>query len=314
MSDTSDEPREEVSSQQRTTAAGPDGVGLTTEVLAWSVGLFVAFGVGFVFTLFLAAQFVTGGTGGGGALFGGLGTQSGFAFAVLLSPFAAVLVGSFVARDNVDGSAVLDAGIGSALGFVVMFFVALVVAASLDGASGGLFGIGPLVGFVVGTGLTGSAAAFVTGNRSTGLDAATDRSLRAPLVSGVGLFVAFGAGYAVTVFLAGALADGQGLGLGNLGFGSVAVALTLGLLFSPVVAVVVGTFAGREGEDSTDGVVGGGLASGVGALVLVALVYVLVVVLEPSGVTGDDLPFGPLVGFVVGTGITGAIAGYAAGR
>jgi len=312
MSDTPDEPGDDVSTRRTSTATSD--AELSTEALAWSVGLFVAFGVGFVFTLFLAAQFVTGGAGGGSGLFGGLGAQSGFAFAVLLSPFAAVLVGSFVARDDAEGSAVLDASVGSALGFVVMFFVTLVLAASLNGSSGGVFGVGPLVGFVVGTGITGAAAAFVMENRETAFGRPTEGSLRGPLVLGVGVFVAFAIGYAVTVFLAGALSGGEGIGLRNLGFGSVAVALALGLMFSPVVAVVVGSFTGRESGDATEGGVSGGVASGVGALVLVVLVYVLIAILQPSGVTADDLSLGPLVGFVVGTGITGAIAGYAAGR
>lgn len=288
----------------------------TARRVAFSVGAFLVAGAGFVFTLFFVGQFAGGDGGFGGGLLGGAGAASGFGFAILLSPLVALFVGVTVGRDGGDRGAI-DAGLGTALGFLVMFFATLVLAASLGGtgSGGSVLGAGPLVGFVVGVGLTGAAGAAITRIEGEVVDSVADTSLVESTLFGLGTFVVFALGYAVTIFLAAALAPTEGTtGLGSVGFGGVAAALGIGLLVSPLLGLLVGAFVGEDGDEPVKSAAAGGLASGVGVVGMIVLMYVLVLVLEPEGLTAGDFPLGPAVGFVVGTGLTGAGAAYVAGR
>lgn len=290
----------------------------TARRVALAVGTFLVAGAGFVFTLFFVGQFA-GGSGGGfaGGLLGGAGAGGGFGFAVVLSPLIALFVGVIIGRDGGDRG-VVDAGLGTALGFLVMFFATLVVAASLGGTGSGggsILGAGPLLGFVVGVGLTGAGGAAVTRAEGDLVDSVADTSLVESAVFGLGAFLVFAIGYAVTIFLAAQLAPAEGsTGLGSVGFGGVAAALGIGLLVSPLLGLLVGSFVGDDGGEPAESAAGGGLAAGVGVVGMIVVMYGLVMLLEPQGVTAGDFPLGPLVGFVVGTGLTGAGAAYVAAR
>jgi hypothetical protein len=285
---------------------------LQVETLGSAVGAFLVLGLGFVFTLFFVGQF----TGQNGGIGGGANAiaESGLAFAVILSPLLAVFVGILFGRDDSAG-AVRDAGVGSALGFVVMFFVTLVVASSLQtqGALGGGDIIGPMAGYTVGVGLTGATAAAVTRSDAGVTGSLGDYSLSRPIVFGVGSFLAYGVGYGVSVFLADALGPGEAASSsgGLLVSMNVPMLLGIGLLFAPVVGLLVGTLVSRDGvDDEIEGAVGSGVGSALGAALLLVVVYTAILVVEPGGTPAGDFPFGLLVGLLVGTGLTGAGAGY----
>lgn len=277
-----------------------------------AVGSFLVLGIGFVFTLFFVGQFAGQSTGLGAGT--DVLTGSGLAFAVMLSPLLALFVGVLFGRDD-HANPVRDAGVGSALGFVVMFFVTLVVASSLQtqGATTGGNTVGPLAGYTIGVGLTGAAAAAVT--RSDGWigDSIADHSVGRPVAFGVGSFLAYGIGYAVSVFLADALGPSETAGNtpALLLDAAVPIVLGLGLLFAPVVGLLVGVLVARDGiDDEMEAAVGGGVGSALGAAVLLVVAYTAILVVEPGGVPAGDFPFGLFVGLLVGTGLTGAGAGY----
>lgn len=286
------------------------------EVLGTAVGAFLVLGVGFVFTLFFVGQFAgqSSAIGGGTSAIAG----SGLTFAVLLSPLLALFVGVLFGRDD-NPDAVRDAGVGSALGFVVMFFVTLVVASSLQtqGATTGGNAIGPLAGYTVGVGLTGATAAAITRSDAGVAGTLSDHSLSRPVAFGLGSFLAYGVGYAVSVFLADALGPGEGAASssGLLVSTNIPMALGIGLLFAPVVGLLVGTLVSRDGvEDEVEAAVGSGVGSALGAALLLVVVYTAILVVEPGGTSAGDFPFGLLVGLLVGTGLTGAGAGYVGAR
>lgn len=291
-------------SSARETGVGADGSDLARSVVGTAVAWFVVLGVGFVFTFFFAAQFSTG--GGFGSGFAGV---RGLGFAVALSPVLAVVVGVLAGRR--EGSAGPDAAVGSALGFVVMYFVTLVVASSLESGTpttGG--GLGPLAGFTVGVGLTAAVAAEVT-RRDAAVGGVAAEGLRRPLTVGVGCFAAYAVGFAGSLLLADAVAGGgpTGLGGGLLGSG-VAAALNLGVMLVPVVGLVVGVLAPESDTDERTAAVGSGIAAAVGAVLVLVAFYAVVFGLAPGGVTAGEFPVGTLVGLGVGTGLTGAGGGY----
>lgn len=312
-SDSTDEPVGE-STDPTAPSSDPGGVVPATDGefhgLGTAVGAFLVLGVGFVFTFFFVSQFA--GESGGFGTGVGIG-GSGLGFAVLLSPLLALFVGVLVGRDD-DPSAVRDAGVGSALGFVVMYFVTLVVASSLQaGAAPGGNSLGPLVGFTVGVGLTGAAAAAVTRYDAGVSGTLDDYAVAGPVAFGVGAFGVFAVGYAVSVFLADVVASGGTAGGGfGLFTGSVIGTLVLGLLFAPLIGLLVGVFVARKTDtaDSLEVTVGGGLAGALGAACVLLVFYAIVLVVEPGGVPAGDFPAGLLVGLVVGTGLTGGGAAY----
>jgi len=287
----------------------------TNERLVKAVGTFVVVGIGFVFSLFLVDQFAGGGGGGiGGGLLGSNGPAAGFGLAVVLSPLIAVLVGTDIGRDG-EGDAVVDAGIASAVGFVVMFFVTMVLAASLSGgATGGAAQAGPLVGLAVGVAITGAASAAVAGWQQDFLDAVSNPPLVKSIVFGSLTYVVFAVGYAIAMILANALASGGG-GFGAIGLGGGAMgSLAIALLLAPLLAVCVGLFAGRDGLDTPGAAaISGGLGAAVGTLLLIVLTLITIAILQPSG-GSIPIPVGPIVGLVVGAGLTGTGAGYVGGR
>lgn len=295
--------------------------GETGRRLALGVGTFIVSGAGFIFTLFFVNQFMGNAASGfASSIIGGVGVTIGFAFSILLSPLIAMFVGVLIGREG-GPRAVVDAGIGSALGFIVMFFVTLVLAAGLGGglssASTSIVGAGPLLGFTIGVGLTGAAAAYVGTSGASLLDSATDHSFAEPVSFGIGLFTVFGLGFAVTVFLAASLASTDtGLGLGNLGFGGVTVALGLSLMVSPLLGVILGRFIAEDDmeDEPTRTAMAGGLASGLGFVAMLIVLYILVLILQPENVQAGDFPLGPLLGFVVGVGLTGAASSFVSAR
>jgi hypothetical protein len=288
----------------------------TNERLVKAVGTYAVLGVGFVFTLFLTAQFAgSGGSGGvGGGLLGASGAAAGFALAVVLSPLIAIVIGTEIGRDGGD-DAVVDAGIATGVGFVVMFFLTMVLAASLSGGStGGTAQAGPLVGLGVGVAITGAASAAVARWEQSFLDAVANPPLVKSIVFGSLTYGVFAVGYAVAIVLAGALSGGGGGGFGAIGGGSGALgALGLGLVLAPLLAVLVGFFAGRDGlETPGQAAISGGVGAAVGTLLLTVLMLVAVAILSPTGQI--PIPAGPIVGLTVGAGLTGAGAGYVGGR
>lgn len=310
-----DDATDESSSVEHTT---PEWTGEATgRRLSLATGIFVVTTAGFVFTLFFATQFVGTGTGGfTGGLVGGSGASTGFGISVLLSPLVALVVGWHVGRDG-EPRAVVDAALGSTVGFVVMFLAGLVLSASLSGAGAGTggFGVGGLVGFALGVGLTGAGAAAVARSGDSVLSSVTGHPLRGAAVTGVGTFLTFGVGYAAAVYLAGELAsEGAGIGFGSMGGGSVAFALGFGLLALPLVAVLVGRHVAADGDGPAGVAAAGGVAAGLGAVAFVLLLYAVLLVVQPEGASTESFPLGPLVGFAVGTGLTGAGSGYVAAR
>lgn len=297
---------------------------MTGRRLSLAVGTFVVTGAGFIFTLFFVNQF----TGGGGSateavassftssILGGIGVAVGFLFALLLSPLVALVVGLHVGRDGGD-RAVFDAGIGSTVGFLVMFFTSLVLASSLGGAiadaGASVIQAGPLLGLSIGVGLTGAGAAKVGQSDASLLDSVTDHEFGRPVSLGLGTFVTFGLGYAVTMFLAASLAETEGsIGLSNMGTGGVVAALGVGVIVAPLVAVLIGRFVAtdRSDRDASSTAAASGLAAAIGVVGMMVTLYLIILVLEPNGAGGGDFPLGPLIGFVVGTGLTGGASGF----
>lgn len=284
----------------------------TNERLVKAVGTYLVTGVGFVFTLFLVAQFAGGGgvIGGGNNLIGSVGASAGYGLALLLSPLIAVFVGADIGKQG-GGDAVIDAGIATAVGFVVMFFVTLVLAASLGGGSVGGAQAGPMMGLAIGVAITGAASAAAARWEQGFLDGVANPPLVKSIVFGSLAFLVFTIGFVIAVVLADALSSGQGGGA--IGVGGTQM-LTLGLLFAPLLAVVVGFFAGRDGlETAGQGAISGAIGSAVGALLMVVGLLVTVAILQQSG-GSIPIPVGPIVGIIVGAGLTGAGAGYVGAR
>lgn len=287
----------------------------TNERLVTAVGTYLVFGVGMVFTLFLTAQFAGSGGSAVGGPFGSAGAAAGYGLALLLSPLVAVFVGTHIGREG-GGDAVLDAGIAAAVGFVVMFFVALVLAASLSGGTTGGAQAGPMIGLAIGVAITGAASAAAARWEQGFLDGVANPPLVKSIVFGSLSFLVFTIGFVVAVVLASALSSGgSGLfgSLGSLGSGGTGM-FALGIVFAPLLALLVGFFAGRDGlETVSQATISGAVGSVVGALLMVVGLLVAVAIMQQGG-GSIPIPLGPMVGIVVGAGLIGAGAGYAGGR
>jgi hypothetical protein len=271
--------------------------GLTT-----AVGAFVVFGVGLVFTSFFASQF-TGGTGAGGGL---VTTAGGLGFVVLLSPVLAVLVGLELGRG--DASPV-DATVASAVGFVAMYLVTVVVASSLYAPDASSLGIGPLAGYVVGVALTGGAAAAIPDRDISA--AVGGAAVGRPAVFGAATIVTYAVGFGVSAVLADTLA-GPAAGSGSPAFAAPGAefALVLGTAGVPVTGVLAGYLGTPDDATEQAAVAGGAAAGAIGGAVAVAVFYVAATVVA----SGGSFPLGQLVGVAVGTALTTAGAAVVATR
>jgi hypothetical protein len=272
--------------------------------LGTAVGAFAVLGVGLVLTSFFVVQF----GGGGGADFGVplSGAGGGLGFAVVLSPVLAVLLGVVLGR---EGATPVDAAASTAVGFVTMYLVTAVVAGSLFGPSSGL-GIGPLAGYTVGVALAGGLATAVA-DRDLAVPVGTVKVGR-PAAFGVAVLATYAVGTAVSAVLAGELAgpaNGAGPGQQLFSAASTQVGLSLGMLFVPVVGLLAGYLGvSDDASDQSTAVTGGAAAGVAGAVVATVVLYVAAIATGPGG----PFPVGTLVGLAVGTGLTGAGAGYVA--
>lgn len=282
----------------------------TNERLVKAVGTYLVTGVGFVFTLFLVAQFAGGDVIGSGNPFGDIGAGAGYALALVLSPLVAVFVGADIGKEG-GGDAVVDAGIATAVGFVVMFFVTLVLAASLGGGSVSGAQAGPMMGLAIGVAITGAASAAAARWEQGFLDGVANPPLVKSIVFGSLAFLVFTIGFVIAIVLADALSSGAG---GAFGLSGGEQLIGLGILFAPLLAVLVGFFAGRDGlETAPQGAISGAIGSAVGALLMIVGLLVTVAILQQGG-GSIPIPVGPIVGIVVGAGLTGAGAGYVGAR
>lgn len=281
----------------------------TNERLVRAVGTYLVVGVGFVFTLFLAGQFA-----GGEGLIGSSNAGTGYSLAILLSPLIAVFVGAEIGKDGGRDAAV-DAGIATAVGFVVMFFVTLVLAASLGGGNAGGAQAGPLIGFAIGVAITGAASAAAVRWGQGFLDGVANPPLIKSIVFGSLAYLLFTIGYVIAVVLADALSSGGGGGFGGVSGAIVGSNLVgAGVLFAPILAVILGLFAGRDGlETPGQAAVSGAVSAAVGSLLMLVGLLIAYAILEATG-GSIPIPIGPIVGIVVGAGLTGAGAGYVGGR
>ncbi|MFT4889764.1 MAG: hypothetical protein ACI9YT_000675 [Halobacteriales archaeon] len=129
----------------------------------------------------------------------------------------------------------------------------------------------------------------------------------------VAVFLAVGLGYAVTMFLATELSGTGGAFGSNSAFVGAGFALAMGLMMSPLIAAINGAVIGlryQEGRKlvSANSFVG----SGVGVVVMAVVLFVSLAIFSPGGGDGGggSFPFGPVIGFLIGVGLTGAIATY----
>lgn len=286
-----------------------------------AIGTYLVTMAGFVFTFFFVNTFVGDmAETVASSLFGGAGVILGFALAILLSPFVAVVVGQYIGRQNGTNEGV-DAALGATTGFIVMFFVGLVLVAALGGsvasAGSNLVNAGALIGLAIGNGVTGAGAAVVARADSSLVPSVDPNSLASPITRGTLVFLVFGIGYAITILLAGALGPDEGaIGMQQLGIGTVSVVMGFSLLLAPLIAIITSWVIVDDDTVTSEqnGVVASGLASAVGIVVLLFVIYLAVVMFQPDAAGGGDFPLGPLLGFVVGTGLTGAGSGYVFGR
>ena len=277
--------------------------------------------LGFAFTFFFMSSFVGGpATDFLGELTGGAGVTLGFGLSILLSPFVAVVTGQNLSQDD-GGSKVVDSGLGAAVGFIVMFFTGLVLVAALGGsianAGTSLISAGALVGLTIGNGLTGAGSAFVSERNESLLPSVEDDSLAESIVPGASLFLVFGVGYTLSVQLAIALGPGgEGAGAAGLGFGPSVLILGFSLLLAPLVAIVAGwvTVRSETGGKVQESVVVSGLSSAIGVVFVLVFMILSFSVAGPEGSTAGDLPLGALLGFTVGSGLTGAGSGFVFSR
>lgn len=300
------------------TASEPIGGDIRTSSIAFCVAAFVVLGAGFIFTFFFAGQLAGGGQGGGtvGNLFGSLGVSAGLGLVFVLSPLLALYLGTEIGHDAAS-NAVLNAALGTALGFLVTFFVTLALAASLSTQGiGSVAGAGPLLGFTVGIGLIGAGGAAIGQSELSVFDSVVDGAYGRPILFGVGTYLVFAVGYAVAIFLAALIAPGEGsTGLGVLGQNSVIGALGIGVVTSPLISLFIGLAVDRfDIDDVRVAALSSSIAAGLGFVVLLVVAYLIVLVLEPGGVTAGEFPLNPLAGFVVGSGLTAGSAAYLVGR
>jgi hypothetical protein len=145
---------------------------------------------------------------------------------------------------------------------------------------------------------TGSTVENVGETGDLGEEMSVDRlneavgSAHVPLA--VGTFAALGAALVLASFMSSAFTSGGG----SIGVSaSVSFALTL----APLLAVVTGTWAARDGSSALTATVGG--VAGVFAL------YVSLIVFQAAigGGSGGTVNIGPLIGLAIGTGIAAGV-------
>lgn len=272
--------------------------------LGTAVGAFAVLGVGLVLTSFFVAQFSGGGSEEFGVPLSGVG--GGLGFAVLLSPVLAVLLGVVLGREDATP---IDTAAATAVGFVAMYLVTAVVAGSLYSPSAGP-GLGPLAGYAVGVALAGGLATAVA-DRDLAVSAGAVAVGR-PAAFGVAVLATYAVGIAASAVLADALAGpANGVGTPQQVFSAppTRTALSLGLLFVPVVGLLAAYLGTPDDASDQSAAVTGGAAAGIGgAVVATVVLYAAAVATGPAG----PFPVGTLVGLAVGTGLTGAGAGYVA--
>lgn len=119
----------------------------------------------------------------------------------------------------------------------------------------------------------------------------------------------------IAVVLAGALSSGGGGGLGGVSGALVSSSLVgAGVLFAPILALILGLFAGRDDlETPGQAAISGAVSAAVGSLLMPVGLLIAFPILEASG-GSIPIPVGPIVGVVVGAALTGAGAGYVGGR
>lgn len=302
--ETADEPVEPPTDTTPAAAEHADADRPLVRGLTTAVGTFVVFGVGLVFTSFFAAQFAGSGPSGGGGL---VTTGGGFGFVVLLSPVVAVLVGLVLGRE--DDANPVDAAAASAVGFVAMYFVGVVVASGLYSPSAANLGVGPFAGYTVGVALTGGAAAAVP---DRDLPASVgDSSVGRPAVRGAAVVVTYALGFAVSAVLTDALA-GPANGSATNAFttpGS-GFAFVLGTAGIPVAGVLAGYLGTPADASDRTAAAGGAAAGAVGGAAAVVVFYAAASVVASAG----SFPVGQVVGVGVGTALTAGAAAVVAAR
>lgn len=300
--ETADESTEPATDTTRAPAEHPGTDRPLVRGLTTAVGTFVVFGVGLVFTSFFAAQFA-GGTSGSSGL---VTASGGFRFVVLLSPVVAVLVGLVLGRG--DASPV-DAAVASAVGFVAMYFVGVVVASSLYSPSAANLGVGPFAGYTVGVALTGGAAAAVPGRDLSA--SVGDISVGRPALRGAATVVTYALGFAVSVVLTDTVTGPMGSGTTNV-FATPGseFAFAVGTVGIPVAGVLAGSL-GTTADASGRGAAASGAAAGAaGGAAAVVVFYAAAAIVASAG----SFPVGQVVGVGVGTALTAAAAAVVAVR
>ncbi|PSP76530.1 hypothetical protein BRC81_13025 [Halobacteriales archaeon QS_1_68_20] len=132
--------------------------------IKFNVALFAVFGVGYSIAFFLFDALMS----GGGQTFSGLLAVLAFFGGFFVAPVLATFMGVRIGNEFREGRnlTLANSFVGSAAGFVVMFFVLFVfVWSQVSGSGGGGTGFGdllaPVIGFAIGVGLTGLLATYV---------------------------------------------------------------------------------------------------------------------------------------------------------
>ncbi len=131
--------------------------------IKFNVALFAVFGVGYSLAFFLFEALLPGGPSGqvGSGLLAVLAFFGGMFVAPVLAAVTGLRIGSqFREEQNLT---LVNSFVGSAAGFLVMFFVLFVFVWSQAGGSGAGLGdlLAPVIGFAIGVGLTGLLTTYV---------------------------------------------------------------------------------------------------------------------------------------------------------
>ena len=141
--------------------------------LKFKLALFLSIGLGYAITFVLANAFTPKALTGGSYIDAAFAFFVGLFLATLIAAIACVKIGSqFDGRTN---DALVNAFVGAALGFVVIAFLLFVLVLSQAPGGGVDFVelVGPLIGYLVGVGITGAVTVYVTRWATT--STATDR-------------------------------------------------------------------------------------------------------------------------------------------
>jgi len=134
-------------------------------------------------------------------------------------------------------------------------------------------------------------------------DRIQDPTTKTYITFSVGVFLAVGLGYGLTLFLVSELAE-TGMTGDIAGAGS----LVIGVLLAPLIAGITGLTTGFR-MDGDDAKLAGGVGAAVGVVVMLVVLLVFASLISSGGGGGGgDLDLGPLIGLVLGVGATGAMA------